>query len=376
MLKIDQSLANRLNQRRLFNAYRSLPKPQNELLDFCSNDYLGLAKSHFHSDEAVNQVKLQKGSTGSRLISGNSQLAENLEKELAEFHRGEAGLLFNSGYNANIGLLSAVPSRQDTILYDQLIHASLRDGIRLSNARSFSFRHNDLQQLEKRMNKATGQAFIVVESIYSMDGDEAPLEEIVNLANHYEAALIVDEAHSTGVFGLQGRGLVVEKGLESQVWARVHTFGKAIGGHGAIVVGSQVLREFLINFARSFIYTTALPDSTLQTIKEAYYYLSKTDAIHRLQQNIALFRSELDTTAKTCFIESRSPIQSLIWQGNDQVKALASTLQHEGFNIRPILHPTVPKGQERLRICLHAFNQSDSIVRLAQFINQWINEQK
>jgi 8-amino-7-oxononanoate synthase len=359
-----------LDQRQAQNARRAL-SPERELVDFCSNDYLGFA----HQSSQFNFVG-KSGSTGSRLLTGNSALAEELEQAIARFHKAEAGLLFNSGYTANLGLLSCIATSTDTILYDYLAHASIRDGIRLSKAQSYSFQHNDLADLKNKIRNSSGRVFIAVESIYSMDGDAAPLAAICDMAEEHGAYVIVDEAHATGVFGEKGEGLTVQLGLQNKVWARVHTFGKAIGGHGAIVVGSNILRDFLINFSRPFIFTTALPEHTLHAIAMNYQKLQNNDINKILHQNIYLFLQLLSPEAKRYFIPSYSPIQSLVWQGNDRVIAFAQTMQAAGFDVRPIRYPSVPKGQERLRICLHSFNKELEISALANFINAHISKLK
>ncbi len=358
MGKMDEALEQDLLLRKKALAYRSLPSTREGLIDFCSNDYLGLARS---SNQFQPAQPVFHGATGSRLISGNSALAESLEKELADFHRAEAALLFTSGYTANIGLLSCVASRGDTIIYDELAHASLRDGIRLSHARHFAFRHNDLAHLQEKLRQATGRVFIVVESLYSMDGDLAPLSELAVLAQAHDAALIVDEAHATGVYGAKGEGRVVALGLEEQVWARIHTFGKALGGHGAVVVGSKILTEYLINFARSFIYTTAMPDAQLEYIRHAYRLMQNSDRRYRLLENIQHFcvRLKMDFNDKVTL--NKSPIQVLQVTGNEGVRLLSESLGQAGFWVKPILHPTVPKGRERIRICLHSFNDQKEI---------------
>lgn len=370
MLDVKDQLETQLNARKEKNAFRVLTPP-NELADFCSNDYLGLAQDQEILAQMVERASTV-GATGSRLISGTSTLVEQLESELAAFHGTAAGLIFNSGYVANLGLLSCIASRQDTIIYDQLIHASLRDGIRLSNARAFSFYHNDLDHLLKKLERAKGNKYIVVESVYSMDGDQAMLPQIVALAQQFQAAVIVDEAHATGVLGPQGQGLVAACGLEKEVFARVHTFGKAIGSHGAIIVGDETLRHYLINFSRPFIYTTAMPDVILQGIQLAYQKMAAGDLVAQLHQNIMLFKSSVSQTVSQRLIPSNTAIQSLVVPQNDQVKWLACAIQRAGFDVRPILHPTVPEGQERLRICLHAFNQQEDIIALTGLLNQLI----
>lgn len=360
---IDAYLNQQLASRQENNSLRKLPE-SNTGIDFCSNDYLGLARMEFPEIPTV-----QFGATGSRLISGNHADYQQLEQMLGNFLHSEAALVFNSGYQANLGLISCIATRQDTILYDQLVHASIRDALCLSNARSFAFRHNDPDHLREKLAKASGRVFVVVESVYSMDGDEAPLAEILMQCEAAGAALIVDEAHAIGVLGPQGRGLCVELGLASRVWARVVTFGKAMGTHGAAVLGAGLLRDFLINFSRPFIYTTALPPDTVIRIRQAFDYLQDTDQLDQLHRLIGHFKNGLNREVRARLIPSRSAIQSLVVPGNDAVKKLAGKLQEGGFRILPILHPTVPAGSERLRICLHSFNREEEINKLVAALN-------
>lgn len=366
MERIEQKLKAQLAGRRQSDALRTLPS-KNSLIDFCSNDYLGLAR------RSATWPAASHGSTGSRLISGNSRLAEDLEAGLAAFHRAPAALLYPSGYTANLGLLAAAADRHDSIFYDRLVHASIRDALQLTRARSFAFRHNDPEDLQRKLRHSRGNRFIVVESIYSMDGDEAPLPELAEIAESCGAGLIVDEAHSTGIFGPAGAGLVVEQGLEERVWARVHTFGKAIGSHGAAVLGPGYLRDYLINYSRPFIYTTALPPATLLSIRRGYDALQEGTARRALQRNIRRFRDSLSEAARCRFIDSRGPIQALLWPGNREASSLAAALQNAGFDLRAILPPTIPRGQERIRICLHAYNTFAEIDALAQLINQIVS---
>jgi 8-amino-7-oxononanoate synthase len=355
----DSFLLKKLDERQQQNAFRRLLLP-NGKTDFCSNDYLGIVHNQLIEKKlAENAQPYKHGSTGSRLLAGNYALVEETEKILAAFHAAEAGLIFNSGYDANLGLLSCVPQRGDTIIYDYLSHASLRDGIRLSFAQSFSFRHNDLEDLEKRLQAATGTIFVVTESVFSMDGDKAPLVAISALCEQYGAQLIVDEAHATGVVGGQGEGLVQQLNLQSQCFARVHTFGKAVGCHGAIVLGSERLRNYLINFSRSFIYSTSLPEASVAAIRCAYELFPQmhTERAH-LQQLINTFQQAVINCEK---LVSDTPIQIVIVPGNDQVKKVAGELQTAGLDVRAILYPTVPSGKERLRIVLHAFNTTKEL---------------
>jgi len=202
----DEFLNKKLNERKQQNAFRTL-RITKDKTDFCSNDYLGIVKNNL-LQLSTDNCQLRTGSTGSRLLSGNYKLIEETEKEIAIFHQSQTALIFNSGYDANVGLLSSIPQRGDTILYDFLSHASIRDGIRLSFAESFSFAHNDVNDLEKKLNHAKGNIFVVTESVFSMDGDVCPLQQLVQVCKKYNAHLVIDEAHATGVVGERGEGLV------------------------------------------------------------------------------------------------------------------------------------------------------------------------
>lgn len=346
----DDFLEKKLNERRQNDSFRMLKLPEDKI-DFCSNDYLGIVQNSLL--KAAGHT-LSSGATGSRLLSGNYPLIESAESKLAAFHQAEAALIFNSGYDANLGLLSSVPQKGDTILYDQLSHASIRDGIRLSFANSFSFAHNDLADLEKKLQQASGTVFIVTESVFSMDGDFCPLEALCLLAAQYHAHIIIDEPHATGVIGEKGEGLVQQLALQHKLFARVHTFGKACGCHGAVVLGSKTLRDYLINFARSFVFSTALPAQAVAMIMASYdLFPQMTEEREHLQKLIRQFGD-----AKLSFEKklSGTPIQVVMIPGNSAVKKVAGQLQENGLDIRPILYPTVPKGKERLRIVLHSFN--------------------
>jgi 8-amino-7-oxononanoate synthase len=362
----EDFLSGKLNERQAQNAFRQLQLPSGKI-DFCSNDYLGIVRNRvLENRSGAAFMNYRHGSTGSRLLAGNSLMAEETESFLAGFHDTEAGVIFNSGYDANLGLLSSVPQRGDTIIYDYLSHASLRDGIRLSFAQSFSFRHNDLDDLEKKLRVATGNIFVVTESVFSMDGDMAPLEDMVSLCEHFKANLVVDEAHATGVTGEQGEGLVQQLGLQSKCFARIHTFGKAVGCHGAVVLGSSLLRNYLVNFSRPFIYSTALPESSLAAIRASYEIFPgmKAERDH-LQQLVNLFQQESCRYQKQA---SSTPIQVVVIPGNDAVKEVAATIQDAGMDVRPILYPTVPRGSERLRIVLHAFNSLQEVQQLCRLL--------
>jgi 8-amino-7-oxononanoate synthase len=360
------SLLNKLAERKALNAYRQLRLPQPGTIDFCSNDYLGIVKHNLllmvNNKESTTNHQPLTGSTGSRLLAGNYEMIEETESIIAHFHDTKTALIFNSGYDANVGLLSAVPQKGDTIIYDSLSHASIRDGIRLSFAQAYSFLHNDLADLEKKIQHASGTIYVVTESIFSMDGDACPLKELVVLCEKYDAYLIIDEAHATGVISERGEGLVQHLELQNKVFARVHTFGKACGCHGAVVLGSADLKNYLINFARSFMYSTALPAHAVHFIQNSYQvFPSLTAERKQLQTLIMQFQNAVISYEK---LVSGTPIQVVVVPGNEAVKNLADKLQQSSLDVRPILYPTVPKGKERLRIVLHAFNTSEELQKL------------
>lgn len=333
-------------------------------IDFWSNDYLGYARISSSNFENV-------GSTGSRLISGNSIFTEQVEQELADFFKGEAALLFNSGYDANLGLLSCVPQKNDIVIYDEHIHASMRDGIRLSYAKSYGFLHNSLEDLEKKLKIESGEngiKFVCIESLYSMAGDTPPLLKIIELCEKYEAHLIVDEAHSGGIYGEAGEGFSVALGFQDRIFARIFTFGKAFGSHGATVIGSQQLREYLINYSRSFIYTTALPKNSVAHIKEN---IRKSEFLFnrkQLFQNILYFRNLIDEYNLSSISEVNSPIQMIRIGNKIETERKSEFLRKNGFLVKAIVSPTVKKGAEAIRICIHAFNTKDEIRQLTEIL--------
>ncbi|CAH0150464.1 8-amino-7-oxononanoate synthase 2 [Pedobacter sp. Bi27] len=371
MSKIEQFLNGKLQERKDNLSIRNL-STNTPPFDFCSNDYLGFARSSelkkLIDDTIATLPNYLNGAGGSRLLSGNTALTEETEQFIADFHLAESGLIFNSGYDANVGLLSSIPQRGDTIITDELIHASIIDGCRLSHATRYKFLHNDINDLETKLKLAKGNVFVVVESVYSMDGDIAPLIEVSNLCERYQANLIVDEAHATGVFGASGSGLINQLNLTSKVFARIVTFGKALGVHGAIILASKNLRHYLINFARSFIYTTAAPIHNIVAVRSAYQHLNKIN--HQLiHQKIALFRKMLKEQNINA-LDSESAIQGILFSSNEATKLAATALQSKGFDVRAILSPTVALGKERLRICLHNFNTDEEIISLVNNLKE------
>lgn len=375
MKKAPSGILKKLNQRKTNNAFRKLPKTQNGI-DFSSNDYLGFSQNEKIYEAASDLLKskntIVNGATGSRLITGNSPFFEEVEQQIAGFHQAESALLFNSGFDANIGFFSSVPQRSDVIFYDELAHASIREGIKMGLAKAYKFKHNNLKDLKQKVKKHEfrfNDVFIVTESVFSMDGDSPDLKELIKFCSTENRFLIVDEAHALGVFGEKGQGLVHAKNTEDEIFARIMTFGKGLGCHGAAVLGNRVLKDFLINFARSFIYTTALPPHTIATISVAYSKLPSTFERKKLQQNIIFFKSEMAKNGlQNVFIKSDSAIQSCVIPGNEKVNQIAEKLHQENFQVKAILSPTVPKGSERLRFCVHSFNTEEEISQVLQLL--------
>lgn len=375
--KLEEKITTRIDE----NALRRLDTPQG-LVDFSSNDYLGFACSERIFNRAVTILEknnfIQNGATGSRLLSGNSKLHEETENKIATFHQADSALIFNSGYDANLGFFSCVPQRGDVVFYDEFSHASIRDGIRLGMAKAFKFKHNDLEDLKSKiqhsLSKEPTEVYVVTESVFSMDGDSPNLEAFAGFCKENNFHLIVDEAHAIGVFGKKGEGLSQDKIFKNQVFARLVTFGKALGGHGAAILGSEDLRKYLINFARSFIYTTALPPHSLATIQAAYEELeNQSVSREKLRKNIAYFKAEIKkNNLEKLFIPSDSAIHSCQISGNKNVKSLSENLRKKGFDLKPILSPTVPEGKERLRFCLHTYNSEEEICRMFEALTTFV----
>ena len=378
MRKFPENLSAKLERRKQNNALRQLPL-SSKGIDFASNDYLGLSKSKtiFYETHRylIENNEIQNGATGSRLLSGNHKLYLETENFIAQFHKSESALIFNSGYDANVGFFSSLPQKGDLILYDELCHASIRDGIQLSNAKAYKFNHNDFEDLERLiLRNQNSVIYIVTESVFSMDGDTPNLEELVQLSEKHNCYLVIDEAHSLGVFGSTGEGLVQMLGLQDQIFARIMTFGKGLGCHGAAILGSQELRDYLVNFSRSFIYTTGLSPHSVATILMGYHYLDKEKQnIELLRGNIIHFNQEKNVLGlKQLFVRSKSAIQSAIIPGNERVKSIANQLQEKGFDVKAILSPTVPEGQERLRFCLHSFNSKEEISEVMRLLSTFV----
>jgi 8-amino-7-oxononanoate synthase len=355
----------RLDARREF---RRLGRLQG--VNLSANDYLGLATDPRLSRAVA--AALEAGSpvasTGSRLLSGNAQEWEELESQFASFIGTEAALFFTSGYATNVGLLSAVLRPDDTVFSDESNHASIIDGIRLSRARKVIFPHLDLDFLEDALRRSDSAArrFIVVESLFSMEGDRAPLADLLSLAGRFGAELIVDEAHATGVYGPRGRGLVAAANGTARVFATVHPCGKALASAGAFVCGSETLKEFLVNRARTFIYSTALPPYFAAQIGKAVEIVAEAAAERRRLLDLAGFLRARLRDAGFNIGTSDTQIVPLILGGNDAAIHYARELSHHGYAVRPIRPPTVPEGTSRLRLSVTTKLSEEILDRLVK----------
>ena len=357
---MKNNFLNKLEERKTKGILRKLDSFESSI-DFFSNDYLGLSKSPV-------TVSIG-GSTGSRLLSGNSLEADQCEKKIALFYDSEKALVYNSGYSLNVGFISCITSRHDLVLYDEKIHASIRDGISLSSAKSYSFKHNNLMDLERQLKKSkSSNVFIIIESLYSMTGKCSSLIDVYDLSKKYKANLIVDEAHSIGVFGNQGKGLCYRYNIHDKVFARVITFGKAYGLMGAAVLASRQTIDYLINFSRSFIYTTALPSNIYTSISNNIHDSRINSLIDKLKANLHYFHKNFNHSLLVS--DANSPIQIMQLSSNKRVSLLSKKLIDSGIFNKPIFSPTVPENEECIRICFHAFNKKNEIDTLISVLSE------
>jgi 8-amino-7-oxononanoate synthase len=343
-------------------------------VNLCSNDYLGLSIHPLLRDavrEGVEHCE-RMGATGSRLLSGHYAIWDELEGAFAAYAGTEAALFFNSGFSANTSLLSSVLGPEDVVFSDRLNHASIIDGIRLSRAQKIIYPHGNLTFLEdalRRFSQNSRSQMIVTESIFSMDGDRAPLRTLFELAERYGAEIIVDEAHATGACGPGGRGLVAELGLERRAFAIVHTCGKALASAGAFVSGTLTLKRFLINHARSFIFSTGLPPYLAFQIRAALSLAASMDAErHHLSALAQQLRGRLSSLGFGHGL-SDSHIVPFIIPGAKAALGMALHLRERGFAVRAIRPPTVPPGAERLRLSLTAKLAAEDIDRFTEAVS-------
>ncbi len=350
-------------------------------VNLCSNDYLGLAQHPALKDAVLAAVggAVRMGGTGSRLLSGHAAVWDEVEEEFAQFAGSEAALYFGSGYAANIGLLTSLARKDDVIFSDALNHASIIDGIRLSGARKVIYPHRDMSALEaalKENQSERGRKLIVTESVFSMDGDIAPVDEIVALAEKYGGGVIVDEAHATAVHGMGGRGIAACALSSGKIVAAMHTCGKALGSAGAFVCGAAVLRDHLINHARTFIFSTAMPPYMAAQIRAALRLATGMD-----HERAELISRSADFVTSLCregwgTMGSATQIVPAVIGENESTVAAAESLQQFGFAVRAIRPPTVPQGTARLRFSLtHKISATD-LARLASALCAWRAQQQ
>ncbi|KAI1091049.1 PLP-dependent transferase [Rostrohypoxylon terebratum] len=433
--RLDDTLGALLARRKSHGRLRRLNNAPPNSVDFSSNGYLSMSTNPIVQKSLLSRLEAELatsennnalrrpsilGSGGSRLLDGNSSFAENLEAKISAFHNAEAALLFTSAFDANMGLLSCVPQPGDVIVYDELIHASVHDGMRMSRVtKRIPFSHDSisethqwrssseiggqvnhqtkkqglddvLRQLSKDKNILSCKAnvFICIEGLYSMDGDVPRLKDIVENVDRYlpsgNGYIIVDEAHSVGIFGEKGRGLVCQEGLENRVWARVLGFGKAMGCAGGAILCSSVTREYLINYARSLVYTTSMTFTSLNSIDVVYDYLISgqseplrqhlEELVSHTYHQLCALCARLRPGRHVLYIEkgpSKSPVIPIF---TTQPRSLAAHCQASGFMIRAIVVPTVPPGSERVRICLHSTNTLEQVKGLCGAIETWVQD--
>jgi 8-amino-7-oxononanoate synthase len=361
----------------LFRSIREVSSPQGreivldgkKVLNFCSNDYLGLSADPRLS-AAAQQAMAEHGfgSGASRLVCGNSDEHVQLERELAQFKKTEAALVFSSGYMANVGILSALCGRGDIIFSDKLNHASIVDGCILSRAELRRYPHNDIAALEDSLAKARDfrRKLIVTDTVFSMDGDRAPLKALARLAKEYDAWLMVDEAHAFGVFGPMGAGLVEEEDLGNDVPVQMGTLSKAAGSFGAYVAGSHELIDFLINTARSFIFTTALPPAVAAASRVALQIIrEEPERRELLLRNAERLRQELQSLGFDT-LQSLSPIIPVVVGEAEAAVDFSRRLLERGIFVSAIRPPTVPKGTARLRVTVTAAHTDEDIARCCE----------
>ena len=358
-MSLEESMKRQLKEREQSGIMRSLRVDDCEI-DFYSNDYLSL--SGLNKDY---QFKEAPGS--SRLIAGNTHMHEELESQIARLFEQDTSLLFNSGYAANVGVLSSIPKKDDLILFDELSHASIKDGIRLSLAKGIRFKHNDIHDLKLKLESHNkSRCFVVTEGLFSMDGNFGKVKEIDVVCKTHGAYLIVDEAHSGGTFGNEGKGLCATLGVNPFI--TIYTLGKAFGSHGAAVTCSQSTKDYLINFARTFIYTTALPQSVVHR------------SIHILQSELIAERAKQLQSVIEIFNELfknydfksdlRSPIKIYTSDKIILLKSIEQSCLKHGIGTKAIFPPTVPKGKSCIRISLHAHQTKDEMKKLLEIFNR------
>lgn len=341
---------------------RQLRLPQD--LDFSGNDYLGMAQ-HSKLVQSIQTFLAQQGlvgATGSRLLRGHWDAHAELEDFAAQYFSAPAALFVNSGFTGNLALFTALPHRQDIVVFDELVHASVKEGMNAGLAEKIRFKHNDVEDCARALaaaqTKGAHQIWLAVESVYSMDGDLAPLPALIDLAKKYDALLVVDEAHGTGIFGTQGKGCT--EGFDHDNMIVLHTCGKALGVAGALITGPRPIIDLLINKARAFVYATALPPMMAHAVQTSLRLIAEEPQRRiRLLERVKEVRNRLSQhLTRWHLLDGGSPILAVVIGSETEALAAAAHLQKNGFDVRAIRPPTVPHGSSRLRITL-AFHQTD-----------------
>ncbi len=361
---------NRLEKRNDSGTKRQLQVQPEQAIDFYSNDYLGLTKNKLFQNSlmemVLNHPNAIMGSTGARLVSGNSNVKNSVEEIIAKIHGYDSALLFPSGYLANLALYSCIAHRHDYVFVDEQVHRSILDGFKLAGVSVIKFKHNDLNHLNSLLQKYQGTIWVVLESLYSMGGDVAPLQDIVQLCQRYQAKLMVDEAHAFAVFGL---GFVSSQNLQEQVFACTITYGKAMGLHGAAVLGSKPLKEYLINFATPFVYSTALPDYHFKSIEIGYRFLQENPQLaNALFHNIQFYQENMSHKVHAAI----GPIQPVLIPSTSKLLEIKKHLFQNKLLTYAMLPPAVAADKQCLRICLHATHTEQEIKLLIDHLSEYL----
>jgi 8-amino-7-oxononanoate synthase len=374
--KFTESLKKELEQRKSLNLFRTLKPLDTNQIDFSSNDYLGLnfdQKLNQFLEEIIHDYKERTvGSTGSRLISGHRTIYEVVEKQFSEYTHTESALLFHSGFVANVSSIFALLSPSDYAFVDRLCHASILDGIRISGAKKVYFNHNDMNHLEEQIKKSNSSSksfrWIFTEAVFSMDGDIPPLEQLVSIAKQYECNLFIDEAHSIGILGNRGIGLTASKHLQNEFTVITYPMGKAPGMMGCFVCGNSILKDYLINHARGFIYSTAQPIILIYLLKRIIEYLESEEAEIRRKHVEELSKYTRNALKQNDFDIglSESHIIPIILKEEEKVIQISQKLREKNFNVVGIRPPSVPKNTSRIRLNIHAHNTPEQIDRLIE----------
>lgn len=372
----NNELKREINELRFISPTVAIDKNNKKYTVFASNNYLGLTHHPNVIEEAKKACNFGTGSTGSRLTTGTSFEALELEKKLANFKHTESSLIFNTGYMTNLGVLYALTDPNDIIFSDALNHASIIDGCKITKATVKIYKHKDIEDLENKIQETdnrkleeTSQKFIVTDGIFSMDGDIAPLPELVKIAKKYNCCLIIDDAHAVGVIGKNGSGTASYFGLEKEVDIQIGTLSKALASEGGYVAGKQVFIDYLINKSRPFIFSTALSPSTIASAKEALAILENNSNyyLEKLSNNTKMMRKLLEEGG-LAIVDGETPIIPIIIGSAGLATEFADTLLNKGILVSAIRPPSVPKGSSRLRLTISAAHSSEQIVNAGKII--------